>query len=96
MHPFHIRENLGKVPAAERLLRNLLRDGRPTGITKEVYETLLGPHAVTCDNFADVTTLKLEPHFESYMREAFKPVGVYLDFWQPVQWPEKFTQEPSP
>ena len=25
MHNLHIRENLGKVPAAERLLRNLLR-----------------------------------------------------------------------
>jgi beta-galactosidase len=42
------------------------------------------PHAFTCDNFQDVTTLRLEPRFESYMREAFKPLGVYLDFWQPT------------
>jgi hypothetical protein len=42
------------------------------------------PHVFTCDNFRDVATLKLEPHFENYMREAFKPLGVYLDFWQPT------------
>ena len=42
------------------------------------------PDAFTCDNFRDVARLKLEPHFEDYMREAFKPLGVYLDFWQPA------------
>jgi hypothetical protein len=42
------------------------------------------PHAVTCDNFRDVAALKLEPHFQEYMREAFKPLGVYVDFWQPT------------
>jgi len=42
------------------------------------------PHVFTCDNFRDVAALKLEPHFESYLREAFKPLGVYLDFWQPT------------
>ena len=42
------------------------------------------PHAFTCDNFRNIETLELEPHFEDYMREAFKPLGVYLDFWQPT------------
>jgi hypothetical protein len=28
--------------------------------------------------------VNLEPHFEDYLREAFKPLGVYLDFWQPA------------
>lgn len=42
------------------------------------------PHVFTCDNFLNVAALKLEPHFEDYMREAFKPLGVYLDFWQPA------------
>ena len=42
------------------------------------------PDAFTCDNFRDVVALKLESHFEDYMREAFKPLGVYLDFWQPA------------
>ena len=42
------------------------------------------PHGFSCDNFRDVAALELEPHFESYLREAFKPLGVYLDFWQPT------------
>ena len=42
------------------------------------------PHVFTCDNFRDVASLKLEPNFENYMREAFKPLGVCLDFWQPA------------
>lgn len=42
------------------------------------------PHVFTCDNFRDIVALKLEPQFEDYMREAFKPLGVYVDFWQPA------------
>jgi len=42
------------------------------------------PHVFTCDNFRDVAALKLEPQFENYMGEAFKPLGVCLDFWQPT------------
>lgn len=42
------------------------------------------PHAFTCDNFRNIETLELEPHFEDHMREAFKPLGVYVDFWQPT------------
>jgi hypothetical protein len=42
------------------------------------------PHGFTCDNFRDVATLELEPNFEMSMREAFKPLGVYIDFWQPT------------
>jgi beta-galactosidase len=41
------------------------------------------PHAFTCDNFRDVVHLQLDPDFEDYMVQAFKPLGVYLDFWQP-------------
>jgi beta-galactosidase len=48
-----------------------------------VYLTACYPGAYTCDNFADLAALKLEPHFADYVREAFKPVGVYLNFWQP-------------
>jgi hypothetical protein len=42
-----------------------------------------GPHICTCDNFRDVRTLEFQPHFEDYMGQAFKPVGVYIHFWQP-------------
>ena len=40
------------------------------------------PNAFTCDNFADLSSLKLEPNFEKFMSEAFKPLGVCIDFWQ--------------
>ena len=43
-----------------------------------------GPHIYTCDNFRDVRTLEFQPHFEDYMVEAFKPLGVYIHFWQPT------------
>jgi beta-galactosidase len=42
-----------------------------------------GPHIFTCDNFRNVRTLEFQPYFEDYMKEAFKPLGVYINFWQP-------------
>jgi beta-galactosidase len=41
------------------------------------------PNCYTCDNFRDVQKLELEPHFVDYMGEASKPLGVYVNFWQP-------------
>jgi hypothetical protein len=102
----------------------LHRDGRPTVLTKPVYDHLLpdgttdqrfatyayllaglteyfrafrkhaavlylayldgeGPHIYTSDNFRDVRTVELQPDFEDYVKEAFKPLGVYINFWQP-------------
>jgi hypothetical protein len=40
------------------------------------------PHSVTCDNFCDVEKLEFQPHFEEYVREAFKPLGVYIHSWK--------------
>jgi len=54
------------------------------GVLHFVYLTACYPGAYTCDNFQDVAALKLEPHFADYLREAFKPLGVYLNFWQPT------------
>lgn len=42
------------------------------------------PHAFTCDNFRSVGDLQLDGSFHSCMKEAFKPLGVYVDFWQPT------------
>ena len=42
------------------------------------------PHCFTCDNFADVRRPQLDAHFADYMGEAFKPLGVYVNFWQPT------------
>jgi hypothetical protein len=41
------------------------------------------PHSVTCDNFYDVEKLEFQPHFEEYVKESFKPLGVYINFWRP-------------
>ena len=51
-----------------------------------LYFTCLGgdpPTCATCDNFRDVRRLQFQPHFEHYVGEAFKPLGVYVNFWQP-------------
>jgi beta-galactosidase len=53
------------------------------GVLYLAYLDAEGPHIFTCDNFRDVRTLEFQPHFEDYMREAFKPLGVYIHFWQP-------------
>jgi hypothetical protein len=108
----------------------LNRDGTPTCLTGNVYESLLGANSTTeqrrmlharyvaaltefwrchreaaavlhfcglgysrpgdkprpeggatCDDFIDIEKLTFEPLFERYVREAFNPVGLMLDFW---------------
>ncbi len=39
------------------------------------------PDGQTCDNWIDLKNLKWEPHFLKYMRNAFSPVGLMIDFW---------------
>ena len=39
------------------------------------------------DHFKDVRTLELHEPFVRYMKEAFRPLGVYLNFWQPTVGP---------
>jgi len=36
----------------------------------------------TSDNFVDVRSLTYEPQFFQYVRDAFAPVGVVIDFWE--------------
>lgn len=52
------------------------------GVLHFVYLTSSDPDAYTSDHFRDVETLTLDPHFVDYVGEAFKPVGVYINFWQ--------------
>lgn len=54
------------------------------GIIHFVYLTCSYPGVYTADHFADVTRLKLDPAFADYMGEAFKPLGVYINFFQPT------------
>ena len=57
---------------------------RYAGVLEFVYLTASDPKGFTSDNFQNVQTLQLEPHFEKAMEEAFNPLGVYLNFWQPT------------
>jgi hypothetical protein len=56
---------------------------RYAGVLHFVYLTASDPNAFTSDHFSDLKSLKLEPHFEKAMEQAFNPLGVYLNFWQP-------------
>ncbi|MBC7721765.1 MAG: hypothetical protein H7068_07040, partial [Pedobacter sp.] len=46
------------------------------------YSRSTYPIGQTSDNWADVKNLVLEPHFVQYMKPAFSPVGLMLDFWK--------------
>jgi hypothetical protein len=56
---------------------------RYAGILHFVYLTCSLPGGFTSDPFRDVRTLELEPAFADYAAEAFKPLGLYLNFFQP-------------
>lgn len=56
---------------------------RYAGVLHFVYLTASDPNGFTSDNFKNVKTLTLEPHFADYMSQAFKPLGVYIAFWHP-------------
>ena len=53
------------------------------GVLHFVYLTCSYPGVFTSDHFRDVEKLELHPQFEQYLGEAFKPLGVYINFWQP-------------
>jgi len=61
------------------------------GIIHFVYLTCSYPGVYTADHFSDVTKLKLDPAFADYMGEAFKPLGVYINFFQPTLAPGERT-----
>jgi hypothetical protein len=49
-----------------------------------MYFTGLGydrPDGQTCDNWIDLKNLKWEPEFYYYVRDAFSPIGLMIDFW---------------
>ena len=39
------------------------------------------PRGQTCDNFVDIKNLNYEPNFYQYVKPAFSPVGIMLEFW---------------
>ncbi len=54
---------------------------RYAGVLHFVYLTASAADAFTADHFTDVKALTLEPHFADYVAQAFKPLGVYINFW---------------
>ena len=54
---------------------------RVAGVLHFVYLTGSRPDAFTGDSIQDLKTLRLEPNFENWVSEAFKPLGVYINFW---------------
>jgi hypothetical protein len=49
-----------------------------------LHFTTLGysrPDGQTCDHWSDVARLAWEPQFVRYVRDAFAPVGLSVDFW---------------
>lgn len=40
------------------------------------------PRGATSDNFIDIVNLTYEPHFYKYVKPAFHPVGIMVEFWE--------------
>jgi beta-galactosidase len=57
---------------------------RYAGVLHFVYLTASDPRAFTSDHFQNLQKLELQPDFFKAMQQAFDPLGVYLNFWQPT------------
>ncbi len=51
------------------------------GVLHFVYLTADYPESYTADPFRDIARLELDPDFADYAGQAFKPLGVYINFW---------------
>ena len=56
---------------------------RYAGVMMFPYLASSAPDAFTADPFLDIKSLTLEPHAADALEQSFKPLGVYLNFWQP-------------
>ncbi len=56
---------------------------RYAGVMMFPYLSTSSPGGFTADQFIDLRELTLEPHMAAALAQAFKPLGVYLNFWQP-------------
>ncbi|NWF83343.1 MAG: hypothetical protein HXY18_05895 [Bryobacteraceae bacterium] len=85
---------LGKVAAPEQrfktyayLLAGLTEFWRAhrnfAGVLHFTWLTCSYPGVKTGDHWRDVEKLELEPNFHEWVRESFKPLGLYINFWIP-------------
>ena len=54
------------------------------GVDNFVYLTSDVSGAPTTDNWVELKKLDLDPAFADYVGEAFKPLGVYINFFHPT------------
>lgn len=54
------------------------------GVLHFVYLMSSDPGGYTADHFRDIEKLELDPYFRDYLSQAFRPLGVYLSYWQPT------------
>jgi len=82
----------GKASGAERIVAwnrmiaeasEYLRSGRKLAGVHEFCFLSWGSGHNTPDHFTNYDTLELEPNYERMVREAFAPVGVSIDDWDP-------------
>ncbi len=59
------------------------------GVLHFTFLTCSYPGVKTSDHWKDVEKLELEANFADWVRESFKPLGVYINFWQPALKPEQ-------
>jgi hypothetical protein len=52
------------------------------------------PDGQTSDHFLDIESLALEPHFQTYVGDAFSPVGLMVDHWAEEVLPGETRQVP--
>jgi len=54
------------------------------GVLHFTWLTCSYPGVKTGDHWSDVEKLELEPNFKEWVRESFKPLGLYINFWRPT------------
>lgn len=50
------------------------------------YSRTREPRGQTSDNFIDVAKLEYDPFFIKYVKPAFAPVGIMIDYWEERLW----------
>ena len=63
------------------------------GIIQISYLAWNDSRKCSCGYMSDLKNLEFNPYFEEYVKDAFNPMGVYLNFWHPAL---KYGKDPNP
>ena len=84
--PFPVSTPAERIETASYLLAGLTEYWRSyrhyAGVAYYGYLASSRPNGYTSDYWADVEELEFHPKYQEYVSEAFKPMGVYLNFWR--------------